>query len=316
MKPTTRLPFSLARLAVGCEQLGGTDWGDVDITSVSEGVRAAWDAGVDTFDTASVYGLGRSEETLATVLGDARHSAIIATKCGYSWETSRDSRARTVLDGRPASIARSTHDSLRRLRLERLNLLQLHRPDPEVPIGESIGAMTELMDEGVVEAIGCSNVTPAQLLEACAAGPISTVQTAYSLLHRDAEQELLPLCARHGISVLAYGALGHGLLSGKYGASATFPPNDRRSRLSDFQGDQLIHNLDVARRVARVARSRDLSPVQIALAWVLVNPSITTVIAGIRSRAQLLENLEATTIALTVAECRHLEGHDDSRVDH
>lgn len=298
----------LSRVAVGCEQLGGADWGEVDLSQVQAGIRAAWERGIDTFDTATVYGLGRSEEALAKTLGEDRHAAIIATKCGYRWHASDAGRATPWLDGSPEAIIDSVHASLRRLRLDRLKLLQLHRPDPKVPIEESVGAMTQLVTSGLVGAIGLSNVTAGQLRAAGRVASIATVQMPYSLLHRDVEAEILPFCRAQGIGVLAYGTIAHGLLSGKYTEADRFPPTDRRQRLPDFQGARFVQNLAVAQRVSDVARRRGISAVQVAIAWTLHTPGVTTAIAGFKAREQLLESLEAASVVLTEREREFLEG--------
>ncbi|MGB7211068.1 MAG: aldo/keto reductase [Gemmatimonadales bacterium] len=303
-----RSDLKISRVGFGCEQLGGTDWGPVDEASAAAAVRRALDLGVTLFDTADVYGLGRSEEILGRVLGPDRHRVQIATKFGIAWEASPDGgRSRTYRDARPERIGPALEGSLRRLGVDRVSLYQLHWPDPATPLADTLGALVRLREAGKIGEIGLSNVGREELELALTLAPIASVQLPYSLLDRRVEGGMLDLCAGAGVSVIVYGGLAHGLLSGKYGPDSTFPADDRRSRLEAFQGERLIQNLKIVERVKEVAARRGHSASQVALGWLLCRPQVTCVLVGARSPAQVEDVVRGTDVELSADEREWLE---------
>jgi aryl-alcohol dehydrogenase-like predicted oxidoreductase len=276
-------------VAMGCEPLGGTDWGAYDPAQAEAAVCRALDLGVTVFDTADVYGLGLSEEVLSRALGPRRHDVVIVTKFGVAWEEG-GRRARTWRDASPARVRAALLASLRRLRLDRIPLYLVHWPDPATPVEATMEALARCRDEGLVEAVGVSNFTPELVRRAHAVLPLAALELQYSLLDRGAEAGLLPLARELGVTVLAYGPLAQGLLTGKYGAGARFGANDRRHRLGHFRGRGLERALEVVGRVCAAAERLGRTPAQVALRWVLDHPAVSCAIAGAKSPAQVEAN--------------------------
>jgi aryl-alcohol dehydrogenase-like predicted oxidoreductase len=280
----------VSRIAIGCEQLGGTDWGAYDRRETLRAVARAVDLGINAFDTADVYSLGESERCLAAALGPRRHEAFIITKGGVRWELPPgESRARCWFDSSPAYLQVAIEDSLRRLDVAVIPLYLLHAPDPSVPLERTLEAVVRLKDQGKIGAIGLSNFPLAAIQQAADLAAISAVQFRYNLLERGPEAELLPWCRERGIGVLAYGPLAEGLLAGKYTEASRFGPDDRRSRLPHFQGDRLRQNLQIVERLRRAAESQGRTPAQIAVNWVLSRDAVTSAVVGVKNVKQLEE---------------------------
>ena len=236
----------VSRVAFGCEPLGGTDWGRIDVDEVKHAVREAVHRGVTLFDTADVYGLGLSEERLADALGDDRTRVVIATKGGVRWDSRPAGRASTYRDTSPAAIVSAVEASLRRLRLEQIPLYQIHWPDGRTPIEDTVEALARCVEAGKIGYVGCSNVSSAEVDASRAVATLTSVQLPLSLLdHRSLG--LVQTMQQHRIGTLAYGCLAQGLLSGRYPNGTRFGADDRRSRLSLFAKDR-----------SRVARTRRL----------------------------------------------------------
>jgi myo-inositol catabolism protein IolS len=285
-----RVGAAVSRVAIGCEQLGGTDWGRYDREETHRAIARAADLGINVFDTADVYSLGESERNLAKALGPRRHEMFIVTKGGVRWELSPgQSRARCWFDLSPAYLRQALEESLRRLGIEAIPLYLLHAPDPNVPIAESLEALLELKRAGKIRAIGLSNFPLVEIQRANEVTPIAAVQLRYNLLERGPETELLPWCLERGIGILAYGPLAEGLLAGKYSEGSRFDAGDRRSRLPHFQGEALRRNLVCVERVKQLAAEHSKTPAQIAVNWVLSRDAVTTAIVGVKNSKQLEE---------------------------
>jgi len=280
----------VSRIIVGCEQLGGTDWGAWDRGETLNAVARAADFGINAFDTADVYSLGESERCLAAALGARRHEAFIVTKGGVRWELPPgESRARCWFDLEPAYLQSAVEHSLRRLDIAVIPLYLLHAPDPAVPLERSLEAVVRLKEAGKIGAIGLSNFPLDRIRRAAALVEIAAVQLRFNLLERAPEAELLPWCRERGIGVLAYGPLAEGLLAGKYAEGSRFGPDDRRSRLPHFQGERLRQGLQVVERVRRAAESQGRTPAQIAVNWVLSRDAVTSAVVGVKNVKQLQE---------------------------
>lgn len=294
-----RAGVRISRIAVGCEQLGGTDWGKFDRAGSERAVARAADLGINVFDTADVYSLGESERSLARALGPRRHEMFIVTKGGVRWELQPGQpRARCWFDLSPAYLRQALEDSLRRLELDSIPLYLLHAPDPSVPIAESLEAVLELKDAGKIGAIGLSNFPLAEIKRAHEIAPIAAVELRYNLLERGPEAELFPWCRERGIGVLAYGPLAEGLLAGNYTAESRFGPDDRRSRLPHFHGARLRESLGVVERVRLAARERSATPAQIAVNWVLSRDAVTSAVVGVKSVQQVEEAAASAGLAI------------------
>jgi len=285
-----RAGASVSRIAVGCEQLGGTDWGVYDREETIRAVARAADLGINAFDTADVYSLGESERSLARALGPKRHDMFIVTKGGVRWELPPgQKRAKTSFDLGPAYLRQAVEDSLRRLDIDSIPLYLLHAPDRHVPLEESLEAVVGLKEAGKIRAFGLSNSSFADVRRADELAGIAAVELRYNLIERAAEVDLFPWCKERGIGVFTYGPLAEGLLAGKYSAASRFDSSDRRSRLPHFQGDALRRNLQVVERVKRLAADHSKTAAQIAVNWVLSRDAVTSAVVGVKNVSQLEE---------------------------
>lgn len=287
------LPVSIVGL--GCNNFGMR----IDYEASARVVRAALDAGITLFDTADIYGGTKSEEFLGRALGAQRRDVIIATKFGMAVDDERRG-------ARPEYVRRAAEDSLRRLGTDYIDLYQLHRPDPDVPIADTLGALDELVKAGKVKAVGCSNFSAAQLHEADgAAAPgaarFVSVQNEFSLLHREPEADVLPACARMGLAFLPYFPLASGLLTGKYEAGKPVPGTSRLS-LSWTQRFTTPRNLATVDALKTFATERGHALLDLAISWLASRPQVASVIAGATSADQVRANVAAANWHLTPEE--------------
>lgn len=297
----------VSRIAFGCEPLGGTDWGSVDEREGRAAVQRALELGINFFDTADVYGLGQSERVLSEALGRRRHEIVIATKFGVNWQDNPNGgRARTFFDSSPERVVVALENSLRRLRIDCIPLYVIHWPDPKTPIAHTMDALARCREAGKVRYIGVSNFPPNMIKQAHEFVKLSCVELPYNLIDRRAERELLPCCAELGISVLAYGPLAQGLLTGKYGPDARFGPDDRRSRLPHFQGDSLKKKLRAVQVLKELAARYNRTPSQLAVRWVLDNQTVSCAIVGAKSPVQIEDNVGALGWSLSAADRERL----------
>jgi aryl-alcohol dehydrogenase-like predicted oxidoreductase len=280
-------------IGLGCNNFG---W-RLDADATARVVHAALDAGVTFFDTAELYGEGQSEEYLGRALRGRRESVVIATKFGY--KTAPPERR-----GHPKNVRRAADASLQRLGTEYIDLYYLHSPDPQVPIADTLGALDELVKQGKVREIGCSNFSATQLREAEeAVDPGSArfvcVQNEYSLINRDAEAEVLPECERSGLAFIPYYPLASGLLTGKYRRGKPFP---KGTRLGD--GHKLLseEHLAIVEQLVQFAEARKRTVLDLAFGWLLTHPAVPSVIAGATSPEQVRRNARASQWKLDAAE--------------
>jgi aryl-alcohol dehydrogenase-like predicted oxidoreductase len=287
------LEVSMAGL--GCNNFG---W-RIDAAATAQVVDAALAAGINFFDTADVYATGQSEEFLGRALGARRKQVVVATKFGLPMGDGRQG-------AKPAYIHQAVEASLRRLGTDYIDLYQLHRPDPEAPIADTLGALDELVRAGKVREIGGSNFSQAQLVEAAAAvkpGAVHFVslQNNYSLLHREPEPEVLPECVREGLGFLPYFPLANGLLSGKYRAGQPLPAG---SRAGDGWGPKVFTdaNLAIVGKLIQFAESRGHSLLDLANSWLAAQPAVASVIAGAKTADQVKANAAAVNWKLTAAD--------------
>jgi aryl-alcohol dehydrogenase-like predicted oxidoreductase len=276
--------LTASRIALGTWAIGGWMWGgNTDLDESIRTIRSAVERGITLIDTAPVYGFGRSEEIVGMALsGGVRERAVIATKAGLDW---RDGKVRR--NSSPARIRKEVEESLQRLRTDYIDLYQVHWPDPLVPIHETAAALARLLKEGKIRAIGVSNYSPAQMAEFREAAPIHSVQPPYNLFERDAERDVLPYAAEHGIAVLCYGALCRGLLTGKITAATEFKGDDLRRQDPKFQEPRFSQYLAAVASLDRYAYERyGLDVLALAVRWVL-DEGDTVALWGARHPAQL-----------------------------
>jgi aryl-alcohol dehydrogenase-like predicted oxidoreductase len=282
----------LSRICFGCEPLGGSDWGPVDVAKIADAVERAIELGVNFFDTADVYGLGLSEERLGKILGPRRHDVVIATKGGLSWQHSPlGKRAKIQRDSSPEYLRMGVEASLRRLRIDFLPIYFIHWPDPNTDIRVSFECLAKLQHEGKIGLIGCSNFNAEQLRMACQAAEVSLVQLPLNCLDEGVDSDMVELLREKKIGVMAYNVLANGLLTGKYGPRDQFPDSDRRSRLPRFVGRAYQKALLRVAEVSAAAHSKGLSCAQFSIASVLERPEVVSAIVGIKSREQIEENI-------------------------
>lgn len=293
------LDVSIAGL--GCNNFG---W-RIDAATTAKVVDAAFDAGVNFFDTADIYGGGQSEEFLGRALRSRRKQAVIATKFGMKMDENRHG-------ARPEYVIEAAEDSLRRLGTDYIDLYQLHQPDPSTPIADTLEALDRLVRAGKVREIGCSNFSAAQLREAAAAvkqgaARFVSVQNEYSLLHRDPEAEVIPECERLGIAFIPYFPLASGLLTGKYRKGQPPPPGSRGQ--AGF-GPKVFtdRNLEIVERLTAFAESRGHTLLELAMSWLLAQPTVASVIAGATSPEQVKANAAATGWKLSADELARVDG--------
>jgi aryl-alcohol dehydrogenase-like predicted oxidoreductase len=276
--------MNVERIALGCGNFGGIG-SDLSLAGQGEDkgeafalMDAAWEAGIRRFDTASSYGGGRSEETIGAWIG-ARHPDGLALTSKVIHPTFDGDDSGLA----PARVRRIVRQSLERLGVERIDFFLVHEPDPATPLADTLAALEELVRDGVIGGIGVSNVDAAYLAEAIELAPIALVQNEYSLLVRDAEREVLPLCAEHGIDFQAFSPLAGGWLTGKYARDSPFPAGSRMALrpgpYSDFARSEIFGALE------QLAQRGD--PATLALAWILANPLVGGIVVGPRRPAQL-----------------------------
>ncbi|MCD9197973.1 aldo/keto reductase [Aeromicrobium wangtongii] len=267
-------------------------------------LRAAVDRGVTLFDTAEVYGPFHNEELVGEALAPVRDRVAIATKFGFSFDA--DGR-QTAVSSRPESIRAAVEGSLRRLRVDTIDLLYQHRVDPAVPIEDVAGTVSELITAGKVRHFGLSEAGVDNIRRAHAVQPVTALQSEYSLFWREPEDRILPVLAELGIGFMPFSPLGRGFLTGQVDATTTFGEGDIRAGLPRFEAKALKANLALVERITAVAERKGVTTGQIALAWLLAQQPWIVPIPGTRRLSRLDENLAATEVELTPDDLTELD---------
>lgn len=319
-RPLGKSPVSVTPVTLGAWAIGGWFWGGQDDAESIATVRASIDAGVTSIDTAPVYGFGHSESVLGRALEGVRDQVQLMTKVGLRWDLEEGTHYFDTEDPsgrsysiwrnlRPASIRHEVEQSLRRLRTDRIDLLQCHWPDPSTPIAESMGALSELVAQGKVRAIGVSNFSIEQMTEAQAAlgdVPLASDQPKYSLIDRKIEAELLPWCQDEDVGVVVYSPMARGLLTGGITMDRTFPDSDGRAKDPRFHPINRQRVLDALGQVQPIADGHGISLANLAVAWVLHQPGISAALVGARTPTQAQENARAAQVQLSEHELAEL----------
>jgi aryl-alcohol dehydrogenase-like predicted oxidoreductase len=295
----------LTTLGFGAWAIGGPwkyGWGPVDDNESVKAIHAALDHGINWIDTAAAYGFGHSEEVVAKAIGDRPGRVFVATKCGLV----SDGKGDAVRDSRPESIRKEIEGSLRRLRVECIDLYQIHWHDDTLPVEESWYTLVKLREEGKVRSIGVSNYD-VPLLERCMnVAPVQSLQPPYSMLYREAERKTLPFCKDHGIGVVAYSPMQSGLLTGRFDVSK-LAPDDWRRGSSMFQEPYLSRAMKFVDGLRPIAARYRKTVGQLAVAWFLSHPALTSAIVGARTAAQVEENIGAADWKPATADMRLIE---------
>ncbi|MDC4184687.1 aldo/keto reductase [Loigolactobacillus coryniformis] len=291
-------------LGLGTNAVGGTNlFPDLEDDTGKAIVRTGLEAGITLLDTAFAYGLGHSEELIGQVLKDYdRHQVVVASKAAQDL-----SSGEVELNNSPKFLRQAVDDSLRRLQTDYLDIFYIHFPDQQTPKDEAVSALNDLKQAGKIRAVGVSNFSLAQVKEANRDGYVDVVEDQYSLLHREAEADLLPYLQQQKISFVPYFPLASGLLTGKYHADVTFPANDIRHKNPDFQGDRFAMIVKKVAQLQSVADAHAATIAQVVLAWYVQNPQIGVVIPGAKKAAQVTVNAKALDIKLTAAEYQQID---------
>jgi aryl-alcohol dehydrogenase-like predicted oxidoreductase len=273
-------------------------------------IHHALDRGITLVDTADMYGPFTNEQLVGRAIAGRRQQVVLATKFG---NVRGADGAFLGIDGSAGYVRRACDASLQRLGVDSIDLYYQHRVDPKVPIEETVGAMAELVRAGKVRYLGLSEAAPATIRRAHAVHPISALQSEYSLWSRDVEDEILPTVRELGIGFVAYSPLGRGFLTGRFRKPDDLPENDRRRMFPRFQGEMFAHNLRLVERVEEIAREKDATPAQLALAWVLHqgkdhrDKGDIVPIFGTSRRQNLDTNLGALDLELDAEDLRRLD---------
>jgi aryl-alcohol dehydrogenase-like predicted oxidoreductase len=295
-------------LGIGAWAMGGGGWqfawGPQDDEASVAAIRAALDAGLNWIDTAAVYGLGHSEEVVARALESVSSRPYVFTKCERNW----NEKGEIYGSLKREDLRRECEGSLRRLRMEALDLYQIHWPNPDEDLEEGWETLLELKEEGKVRWIGVSNFEVGQMERLRGIGPITSLQPPYSIISPEIEQEILPYTAAHTIGVIVYSPMKSGLLSGKMTRErvAAMPPDDFRPRTPHFREPKLTRNLALAQLLRSIGQRHGRTPGEVAIAWTLRRPEVTGAIVGLRSPDQVGGVIGAAEFRLSPEELREI----------
>ena len=298
--------LNVSRIAFGTWQFGG-EWGSTDEQELRDAIRKALELGINFFDTAQGYGFGAAEQVLGKALEpelkQRREDVAIATKGGLRMDESEG----LVRDSSPEWLRQGVEDSLRYLGTDYIDLYQIHWPDPGVPFSETAGALEELVTEGKIRYVGASNFDVSQMSEFERTRKLDGLQPPYHLFRRDVERDILPYCAEHGVGVLIYGPLAHGLLSGKMSRDTRLDSDDWRAGSPLFQGENFRRNLEKVDELKRFAAERGTTVAQLAITWTLANPAVDVAIVGGRRPDHIEGTAPAADIDLPDESLRRVE---------
>nr|WP_236761873.1 aldo/keto reductase [Agrobacterium tumefaciens] len=316
--------ISASAVGLGTWAIGGWMWGGTDERQSIAAIQASIDAGISLIDTAPAYGMGLAETIVGKAIAGRRDKVVLVTKCGLVWHVNEGAYF-FHQDGKPvhrylgaASIRHEVEESLKRLGTDYIDHYVTHWQDATTPIAETVETLVRLKDEGKIRSIGASNVSPEDLVAYIATGALDAIQEEYSMVRRDIETTLLPLCRTSAVSVLSYSSLALGLLSGKVGPERVFAGDDQRKGNPRFSQANREKIARLTRRLEPVAEAHGASIAQVVIAWTIAQPGITFSLCGARDPAQAVENAAAARLRLaenelaliSVGVAEHLVGLD------
>jgi aryl-alcohol dehydrogenase-like predicted oxidoreductase len=292
----------LSAIGLGCMGMNH-GYGEFDEPESIATLHRALDLGINFWDTADMYAKGKNEELVSKVLVPNRDKIFIATKFGFRWRED----GTNYFDGSVAHLKQAVEDSLKRLKIDTIDLYYAHRIDPNVPVEEMVGAMAQLVKEGKVRYLGLSEASATSIRKAHAVHPIAALQSEYSLLTRGVEAEILPLLRELGISLVPYSPLARGLVTATVQSRDQLPADDFRRTLPRFDEDNWDSNQRMVAAFADLAKNKNVTPAQLALGWVLAQGDDIIPIPGTKRRKYLEENTGAISVKLTPADLQEIE---------
>lgn len=300
--------LQVSRICIGGDQMGRHAWGETDEKELIDAVQSGIDMGINFFDTADVYGLGKAEELLGKGVKGKRDKVVIASKFGVR---RTENNTRTCYDNSPAWIRKAVEESLRRLQTDYLDIYQIHYLDGVTPMEEVVGTLDNLKEEGKIRYYGLSNIYLKDISSLLPyRGKFVSFQDQYSLACRDYEDEIKYISHELEINPLTWGSLGQGILTGKYGRDIKFQENDRRSRPTypNFHGEKLQKNLDIVECMKKIGEKYGKQPAAVAIRYILDYLSNSIAIVGVKRKEQVISNCEACDWKL---ELHDMEALDD-----
>lgn len=303
--------YRISRLGFGCWAIGGHGWGKVVDEDSIAAIGAAVENGVNFFDTADTYGFGKSERMLAQALGRHRHDVVIASKGGVRWDES----GKVWTDMSPGYLKSAVENSLKRLKIDCIPLYYIHKPDNRTPLEAAVGALEDIREKGKIGAIGLANFSNDDLQKALKIAPISAIQVRYNLLEKHNGQKLINTCKREKVTLVAWGALADGLLTGKFDKKICFSDDDHRYRMKEFSSTHFPKYLKIIDGLKKNAIPLGKNLSQIALRWVLDSSKVVCSLFGAKTAVQVKENLGTSGWKLTKKQLAEIDSFIDKELN-
>jgi len=298
--------ITVSPIGLGTWGIGGPPfWSQRDENESVATIKAALDSGVDLIDTAPVYGFGRSEEVVGKAIEGRRDKVVLATKCGLRWKS--QSLKGLYHDLSPSSVTEEIDNSLRRLKTDRIDLYQIHWPDPKTPVERTMERLNSIKEQGKIRAIGVSNFSVGQMKSALEIAPVISLQPKYNMLERDIEKEILPFCRDNNIGVLAYSPLASGLLTGKYSEDHKFDGWRGKQNFGVFRKETFSPAMKIVQKLKDYADGRAIPLLALAIKWAISQPGVACALVGANSADQVRQNIKALDIELTRSDYQAID---------